>query len=80
MSEEKNIVMVAEDELLMAKIEKYYPGSGLGIMGTIPIDDYIKIHTEILEDWFNKGYMQVSYRLVGPQRRLYYVFSKTPSR
>ena len=79
MTENKNIILIAEDELVMAKVEKYHPGAGLGIMGALPTDEHIKIHTEILEDWFNKGYIQTSYRLIGSKRRLYYVFSKIPS-
>ena len=79
MTEENNIVLVAEDELIMAKVEKYHPGAGLNILGALPIVDHIKIHKEILEDWFNKGYIQTSFRVLGPKRRLFYIFSKIPS-
>lgn len=79
MTENKNIILVAEDELIVAKVEKYHPGAGINIMGALPIDEHIKIHTEILEDWFKKGYIQTTYRLLGPKRRLFYVFSKIPS-
>lgn len=79
MSEESNIILVAEDELIMAKVEKYHPGAGISIMGALPIEDHIKMHKEILEEWFKKGFIQTTYRMLGPKRRLFYVFSKIPS-
>lgn len=79
MTEESNIILVAEDELIMAKVEKYHPGAGISIMGALPIEDHIKMHKEILEEWFEKGFIQTTYRMLGPKRRLFYVFSKVPS-
>ena len=79
MTEESNIILVAEDELIMAKVEKYHPGAGINIMGALPIEDHVKMHKEILEEWFKKGFIQTTYRMLGPKRRLFYVFSKIPS-
>lgn len=79
MSEEDKVILVAEDELIMAKVEKYHPGAGIGILGALPIENHIKYHKEILEDWYKKGYIQTAYRMLGPRRRLFYVFSKIPA-
>ena len=71
-----NVILIAEDELIMGKVEKYHPGAGIGIMGALPIDEHVKIHQEILNDWHDKGYTNSGFRVLGSNRRIFYVFTK----
>ena len=73
---ELKVIMVAEDELLMGKIEKYHPGSGPGILGAMKLDEHKKIHQEILTDFYEKGYFYSGFHILGANRRMYYIFTK----
>lgn len=73
---EANVILVSEDELLMGKLEKYHAGAGPNILTILPLQDLIKMHQEILNDWYDKGYTNTGFRILGPNRRLFYVFSK----
>lgn len=75
-SEQPNVVLVAEDELIMEKLQKYHPGTGFGIIGSITESEHVKIHTEILNDWYDKGYTWTNYRVIGSRKRFYLVFTK----
>ena len=78
MSEKKElrVILVAEDELIMGKIEKYHPGSGPGIMNAVKITEIHKIHQEILNDFYEKGYFYSGFQILGANRRMFYIFTK----
>jgi len=76
MTEELNVILLAEDELMMGKIEKYHPGAGPGLLTTIRTDELRKFHQEILNDFYEKGYIYSGFQILGPNRRMYYIFTK----
>lgn len=76
MSEKPSVILIAEDELIMGKVEKYHPGSGPGILGSIPVTEHAKYHQEILNDFYIEGYFYSGFRILGANRRMYYIFTK----
>ena len=74
--EKPNVIIVAEDELIYGKIVKYHPGASYHILGNLKEAEHVKFHQEILNDWFDNGYIQTAFRIVGPRKRLFYVFTK----